>query len=256
VVTNELVKGIDPARAQCHRSSWLSGWPRNLVVVLLMLLATPATGCDRADDNTKETPKQLPPLELSDKTPDLLLTWIDQKGDTHTVVHIDKVPASGRSQVRIITKTAGHGAMFYVADLSRKQANGRYAVTTMSRAAWDGIIEKRRAAYRANHAPPANSQQPQQPGASGLAAIVYGAAWCKPCHQAADFLKKRGVRVVEYDIDKKRAHAREMRQKLRRSGQMGGSIPVIDLNGQIFVGYNPRVLDRAVRKLSSRGTKL
>jgi hypothetical protein len=38
-----------------------------------------------------------------------------------------------------------------------------------------------------------------------------------------------------------------MQQKLARVGRAGASIPVIDLMGQILVGYSPGQLDNAIR---------
>ena len=38
-----------------------------------------------------------------------------------------------------------------------------------------------------------------------------------------------------------------MRQKLERAGRNGASIPVIDLMGQILVGFSPSALDRAIK---------
>ena len=38
-----------------------------------------------------------------------------------------------------------------------------------------------------------------------------------------------------------------MRQKLERAGKSGASIPVIDVMGQILIGYSPSQLDRAIK---------
>ncbi|MEO6599447.1 MAG: glutaredoxin family protein, partial [Polyangiaceae bacterium] len=59
-------------------------------------------------------------------------------------------------------------------------------------------------------------------------------------------LKQRGVTVVDKDIDENPVAAAEMRQKLERAGRSGSSIPVIDLMGQILVGFSPMALDQAI----------
>src|SRR6185369_15901662 len=122
-----------------------------------------------------------------------------------------------------------------------KAGDGSYAAQTMSRRAWEAEIEKRRAAYIAKVAPPPPpgvTNAPGAPGAppatgpgpgdkapsGGLTVIIYGASWCRPCHEAHDYLKSKGIPVVMKDIEENPGAAAEMRQKLERSGQRGGSI--------------------------------
>ena len=82
---------------------------------------------------------------------------------------------------------------------------------------------------------------------------IYGASWCKPCHEAQAYLKARGVAVNFKDIDDSDAARSEMQGKLQRAGLGGASIPVIDVMGQILIGYSPRALDRALE--SARASK-
>jgi glutaredoxin len=130
----------------------------------------------------------------------------------------------------------------------------------MSRRAWEAMIAKRREAHIAKTAPPPppaptttgnpTAPQPPPPGAglSGLTAIIYGADWCKPCHEAAAYLKSKGVQVVEKNVEKSAEAEGEMRAKLAKTGQHGGSIPVIDVRGQIVIGFSQSSLDRAIAK--------
>lgn len=215
-------------------------------------------------------PDQLPKLVLKDDTPNLFLTWVSDDGDFHVVQKIDAVPAPARKQVRVVTDNrVATNDWFYVADLSRKNADGSYPVTTISRAAWDEIGADRRKSRLEAQAPsaapstsaaPAGSAAPVAPGAptkpaagASVSAIIYGADWCKPCHAAEDYLKQRGVRVVKKDVDNSDAARAEMRQKLDRAGMGGASIPIIDLMGQLLVGYSPSALDRAIA--SARNSK-
>jgi glutaredoxin len=85
--------------------------------------------------------------------------------------------------------------------------------------------------------------------------IVYGASWCRPCHQAEAYLKGKGANVIMKDIEEMPGAQAEMRDKLEKSGQRGGSIPVIDVRGQILVGFSPQSVDRALAKAKS-GTVL
>lgn len=204
----------------------------------------------------------LPPLEVRDDTPNLLLTWVDEKGDFHVVQKPADVPKEGRSRVRVVVtnKEEGTGKLVYVADLTKPNGQGLYPVRTMARSAWDEIGASRRKArleaLAPSALPPASSAPPGagEPGAPGHGAtgrvvvVIYGASWCKPCHDAAAYLRQRGVTVVEKDIEQNQMAASEMRGKLQKAGMPpSSSIPIIDVMGQILVGFSPNALDRALQ---------
>jgi glutaredoxin len=238
---------------------------RLLVVVALLVMGV---GCRSRDSSTDKAggaaPRsdELPKLVVKADTPNLLLTWIDDKGDFHVVQKPADVPTSGRKQVRVVVtdKEAGTGEVVYVANLDETTADGSYRLKSMTRAAWDelgaSLRKARLEALAPSAAPPASatpseddSSGPKAPKVPGIkvVAIVYGASWCKPCHSAEDYLKGRGVTVVMKDIEASEAAQAEMQQKLARVGRAGASIPVIDVMGQILVGYSPGALDSAIR---------
>ncbi|MEM1032738.1 MAG: glutaredoxin domain-containing protein [Myxococcota bacterium] len=239
------------------------------LVSLGLVLAMPVLGggCDDREAEAGPAAETLPPLELRDDTADLLVTWVDERGGTHTETQLDRVPAGKRDLVRVITRAAGHGALFYVANLEEKAPDGRYAVRTMARAEWERLIAERRSAYRAQHAPkpppaerpgtgaPRDPHDASTPRAD-IEVIVYGASWCGPCHDAVAYLRRKGVRVVEHDIEREPARGREMQRKLRDAGMVGGSIPVIDVAGTVIQGFSPRRLDRALARATPSGTAL
>ena len=212
--------------------------------------ASPASAAPRSNE--------LPPLNVKADTPNLLLTWIDEKGDFHVVQKPAEVPVEGKKQVRVVVtdKEAGTGELVYVADLNQTTPDGSYRLKTLTRAQWDELGASRRKARLEALAP--SVVPPPAPSASGapgapkgapskVVAVIYGASWCKPCHQAADYLKGRGVTVIQKDIEESEAAQAEMRAKLERAGRGGASIPVIDVMGQILVGYSPSALDRAIQ---------
>jgi glutaredoxin len=205
--------------------------------------------------------EELPPLALTDGSANLLLTWVGDDGDFHVVEQIDAVPAEHRKQVRVVQtdRAAGTGSVVYVADLEQKRADGTYAVSTLPRAEWEKLGADRRATrleqVAPGAAPPAGTEGPAQAGgeptapvgeSSAVSAIVYGADWCKPCHEAERYLRSLGVAVTKKDIEESRAAQAEMREKLARVNRTGAGIPVIDVMGKIFVGYSPGPLKQAV----------
>lgn len=233
---------------------------------LFFLFVVAAAGCKRSDDASSPKPASaapkasaLPALDVKADTPNLLITWIDDKGDFHVVQKPADVPPEGRKQVRVVAsdKEAGTGDLVYVANLDETTPDGSYRLTTMSRAQWDELGASRRKArleaLAPSAAPPPSASAAAAAGgklpagATKLTAIIYGANWCKPCHMAADYLQAHGVTVVHKDIEESEAAQAEMQQKLARAGRGGASIPVIDIMGQILIGYSPSALDNAIK---------
>ncbi len=243
-------------------------WSRALWALALGLsMATAAPGCrEHPDDGTTPTAAaDLPALAIHDDSPNLMLTWIDERGGTHVEMHPADVPSSSRDLVRVVVsdKEDGTRDLFYVVDLSKKDAAGGYTARTMRRRDWEALLEKRRLEHVAKTAPPppasgsgaaAGAPPRQAPPAGGVAVIIYGASWCHPCHEAAAYLKSKGVPFVMKDIEESEAARVEMQDKLANIGRRGGSIPVIDVRGEILVGFSAAALDRALAKAA--GTML
>ena len=62
------------------------------------------------------------------------------------------------------------------------------------------------------------------------------------------------MKVIYKDVEENEIYAREMRAKLARANQRTASIPIIDVMGQILVGFEPRALDRAVEAAKNSKT--
>ena len=235
--------------------------------LFVLVVCLVAFACRRSGDpndpkpvTAEPKPAALPPLSVKADSANLLLTWIDDKGDFHVVQKPSEVPVEGRKSVRVVQadKEAGTGELVYVANLDETAPDGSYRLKTLTRAQWDELGASRRKArleaLAPSAAPPptasvaANTPGKRGPqGGSKVVAIIYGADWCKPCHAAQSYLEAHGVTVVHKDIESSEAAQAEMRQKLARAGKGGASIPVIDIMGQILVGYSPAALDQAIR---------
>ena len=66
---------------------------------------------------------------------------------------------------------------------------------------------------------------------------IYSTPVCKYCLLAKDFFKQNNVAYTEYNVAGDQARRAEMVEK---SGQLG--VPVIDVGGDIVVGFDERVL--------------
>lgn len=72
--------------------------------------------------------------------------------------------------------------------------------------------------------------------------IIYSADWCAFCHAAKEYFDKLGVKYEERNVEENRAYAQEAVDK---SHQMG--IPVIDVDGDIIVGFDRPKIDAAFK---------
>jgi glutaredoxin 3 len=68
--------------------------------------------------------------------------------------------------------------------------------------------------------------------------IIYSANWCAFCHAAKQYFDKLGVKYEVRDVEQDFTFAKEAVEK---SGQMG--IPVIDIDGNIIVGFDRPKID-------------
>lgn len=73
--------------------------------------------------------------------------------------------------------------------------------------------------------------------------IVYSTPTCPYCVYAKNFFKEKGVSFEDVDVSKDYARAREMVEK---SGQMG--VPVIDIGGEIVIGFQPEVFEALITR--------
>jgi len=75
------------------------------------------------------------------------------------------------------------------------------------------------------------------------AVIVYGAEWCAFCHEAMHYMDKLGVK---YDYRNVELNGQDAIAAVQKSGQTG--IPVLDIGGDIVVGFDRPRLDEVLHK--------
>lgn len=69
--------------------------------------------------------------------------------------------------------------------------------------------------------------------------VIYSTPTCPYCKRAKDYLSRKGIPHVEYNVAQDKDKAKEMIQK---SGQM--SVPVITIDNEVVVGFNQTLLDK------------
>lgn len=76
---------------------------------------------------------------------------------------------------------------------------------------------------------------------SGTVVKVYSTDTCPYCTMAKDYLDKKGVKYVDYNVNSDAEKAREM---VAKTGQLG--VPVLDINGKVIIGFDRRAIDEAL----------
>ena len=73
--------------------------------------------------------------------------------------------------------------------------------------------------------------------------IIYSTSTCPYCVYAKNFFKSKNIPFEDVDLFVQRDRIEEAR---RKSGQNG--VPVIDIDGQIVLGYQPDVFEKLLNK--------
>ncbi|NCP72150.1 NrdH-redoxin [archaeon] len=71
---------------------------------------------------------------------------------------------------------------------------------------------------------------------------VYSTKSCPYCVMAKEYLKSKNIEFEDVDVGSNMERAMEMVQK---SGQQG--VPVLDVNGQVIIGFNKPAIDQALK---------
>ncbi len=71
--------------------------------------------------------------------------------------------------------------------------------------------------------------------------LIYTTPVCQYCKLAKEFFKKNNVEYQEIDVVKDQ---NAMQEAIKKSHQMG--VPVIDIEGEIIVGFNRSEIERAL----------
>jgi len=72
---------------------------------------------------------------------------------------------------------------------------------------------------------------------------MYSTTWCGYCHMAKAYFDKLNIKYKDIDIEK---HPAEAKIAVKKSGQMG--VPVIDIDGNILVGFDRPKIDLLLRE--------
>ena len=70
---------------------------------------------------------------------------------------------------------------------------------------------------------------------------IYSTPTCVYCKMAKEFFKKNNIKYTEFNVAEDEKAREEM---VKKSHQLG--VPVIDVDGEIFVGFDRSVLEKTL----------
>lgn len=217
---------------------------RNYYLITILIISSfLADNCKKDEKNSIEPEEVNPPeIIVSKENKNLVFSYIDKEGKFKDSQNIDEIPEESRRQVIVFDtsippqKRLSH-KVIYIADLTKPDSDGRYRYTVASRYEFESAI---REGINVN-------EQKTDIKQDGKSIIIYTTSWCGVCAQLRKYLRQKGISFTEKDIEKDPSAQSEMLAKLKNAGLKGSGVPVIDLYGEIIVGFNKELLDSKIR---------
>jgi glutaredoxin len=180
---------------------------------------------------------------FSPETDKFVITYAGDKGEFSDCTSIAEIPEPARARVgvNVFGKPAPAGRV-WVSDLTAPESDGRYALEAIARDEFETEVLGigRASAF----------ELPADLDATDIAAtregpvIVYKTSWCGVCRQLESYLQKKGVEYITKDIEKDRTAAAELQAKAKQAGVPTGSVPMIDVGGELLRGFDKARLDK------------
>ncbi|MCX7945037.1 MAG: hypothetical protein N2746_11075 [Deltaproteobacteria bacterium] len=208
-------------------------------VIFIMVVSL----CKKTEKQRIEPEEINPPeIDVSKENKNLVFSYIDKNGNLKDTQNMDEIPEESRRQVIVFDtsippeKRLSH-KIIYIADLTKPDSSGKFKYNIASRYEFESAL-------REGFRPQINKGNHIQDKSS---ITIYTTSWCGVCSQLRRYLRSKGVNYIEKDIEKDEVAREEMIAKLRASGLKGSGVPVIDLYGEIIVGFNKELLDSKIK---------
>jgi len=70
---------------------------------------------------------------------------------------------------------------------------------------------------------------------------MYTTSWCPACESARQYFRARGISFTDYNVEKDEAAA-----KRKKDLHPGGGVPLVVINGKVFLGFSASAFDAAL----------
>ena len=173
----------------------------------------------------------------------VVLTFAGERGSFKDVQRPEDVPEEARGMVRVtlLDGAPPPAGQVWVANLRAPEADGSWRLSTVARDDFEELALGQGRSSRVEI--PAGIEPPEARPPSGEI-VVYKTEWCGVCKKLTAYLDRKGIAYVAKDIEKDPAAAGELQHKARAKGIPTGSVPVIDVRGELMVGFDRARLEK------------
>lgn len=174
----------------------------------------------------------------------VVLTFAAERGAFTDSKELEDVPEGSRGLVRV-TLVGGDPpppGQVWVANLNAPEADGRFKLSTVDRTMFEELALGQGLASKVDL--PDGLEPPSQPVTPAGGIVVYKTDWCGVCKKVESYLKRKGVAYEAKDIEKDREAAAELQAKAQKAGVRTGSVPIIDVAGELIVGFDRARLEK------------
>ena len=223
---------------------------RTFVLTLVALSGGMALACSperppSAEDDRprgQAEPAQAEPQALDAMADQFVLTYAGERGEFADCTTIADVPegSKGLVGVNLLSKRPPAGEV-WVTNLLEPASDGRYPLTTVPREEFEEIVLG--TGRSSKFTLPEGLVLPDVAPNTGGPIIVYMTSWCGVCKQVEAYLDRKGVEYIAKDIEKDREAAAELAAKAKQAGVPMGSVPMIDIKGELLRGFDRKRLE-------------
>lgn len=166
-----------------------------------------------------------------------VLTYAGERGAFADCNAVDEVPENARGAVgvNVYGKRPPAGTV-WVCNLDKPRDDGGFALRAVARDEFEDVILDGRSSTV--ELPEGLELPDVDPAPAGGPIIVYKTEWCGVCKQLESYLKRKGVEYVTKDIEADSSAAAELAAKAERAGVPMGSVPMIDVGGELLRGFD------------------
>jgi glutaredoxin len=171
-----------------------------------------------------------------------VLTYAGERGQFADARTAADVPAAARGMVRVtlLDGPAPPPGRVWVANLGTAGLADGVPLETVERDLFEELAagQGRSSAVEL----PPGIEPPEIAPAQGI--VVYKTDWCGVCKQLLAYLDRKGVAYVAKDVEKDPKAAAELQAKAAKQGIRAGSVPMIDIGGELMVGFDRARLEQ------------
>lgn len=172
-----------------------------------------------------------------------VLTYAGERGEFADAQRAGDIPEEARGMVRVklLDGPQPPPGRVWVANL-RELSGNEVELSTVERDLFEeyALGDGRKSDAKLNL--PEGIEPPEVAANEGV--IVYKTDWCGVCKKLLAYLDRKGVKYEAKDIEKSPEAAAELQAKAKQKGVQTGSVPIIDVRGELLVGFDRARLEK------------